>query len=66
MIVGVPFQVIGGLREKGLGPDGKGEDANTFVPLTTVVRCLFLVFGVLPALRASWLAPAEALRANDL
>lgn len=43
IVAGVPFMVIGELREKGLGPDGKSEDTNVFVPLQTSLRRLYNV-----------------------
>jgi putative ABC transport system permease protein len=46
IVAGVPFLVIGELREKGLGPDGKSEDTNIFVPLKTSVRRLYNVEGL--------------------
>jgi putative ABC transport system permease protein len=46
IVAGVPFLVIGELRAKGLGPDGKSEDTNIFVPLKTSVRRLYNVEGL--------------------
>ena len=43
IVAGVPFRVVGELREKGLGPDGKSEDTNVFVPLQTSLRRLYNV-----------------------
>lgn len=46
IVAGVPFLVVGELREKGLGSDGKSEDTNVFVPLNTSVRRLYNVEGL--------------------
>jgi ABC-type antimicrobial peptide transport system permease subunit len=41
VIAGVPFEVVGELRRKGLGLEGRSEDTNVFVPLNTSIRRLF-------------------------
>ncbi|MFZ5637350.1 MAG: ABC transporter permease [Pseudomonadota bacterium] len=46
VIAGVPFEVVGELREKGLGLDGKSEDTNVFVPLRTSIRRLYHAQGM--------------------
>ncbi len=41
LIAGVPFQVVGQLREKGLGFGDRSEDSNIYVPLQASLRRLF-------------------------
>jgi putative ABC transport system permease protein len=42
-IAGIPFEVIGQLKEKGLSTDGQNEDDQILVPLETARRRLFNV-----------------------
>lgn len=41
LIAGVPFEVVGQLREKGIGSGARTEDANIYVPLRVSLRRLF-------------------------
>lgn len=41
LIAGVPFEVVGQLREKGLGYGAQSEDTNVYVPLSVAARRLF-------------------------
>ncbi|MET0552801.1 MAG: ABC transporter permease [Vicinamibacteria bacterium] len=38
---GLPFEVVGVLRAKGVEPDGSDQDGNVFIPLRTALRRVF-------------------------
>ena len=40
-IRGLPFEVVGVLRAKGVEPDGSDQDGNVFIPLRTALRRVF-------------------------